>query len=382
MRIFVAVAAVAAVAAATTYNFSGALPYTALDFFSVPFYVPAGTAEVEVAHALTDPSSTTNILDWGLAAPNGSLVGWGGGNRENTVVGVLASSRSYTIGYGAPLPFGNWSVIVGKPRIAAPPGHYSINVTLRDAPTLAPQSYRTPYVPAAALDVPSSPRWYAGDFHVHCRESGDAFTAASVDEIAAFASSVGLDFVHLSDHNTVSAASFLADAQSRHPSLLLLPGVEYTTYAGHAGALFTTEYVDHRIGLPGVSIVGAVAAIHAQGGLFSINHMNLYEGDASDEQRNDCVGCAWDFGGSLPYSSVDAIEVGVQAWSGTGWLFIPRVLEHWDHAHALGFRHIAPIGGSDGEREWGKGCEESFVVASSLRVKMIIHVVDLDACLF
>jgi len=129
--------------------------------------------------------------------------------------------------------------------------------------------------------------------------------------------------------------------------LLILPGVEYTTYFGHAGALFTTSYVDHRLGLPNVTLAAAAAAIHAQGGLLSINHLENYQPDASGEFVNECVGCAWDLGGSLPSSAIDAVEVGIQSWDGTGWLMTPRALEFWDKQHALGHTHIAPIGGSD-----------------------------------
>ena len=334
-------------------RFAGAVPYTAVDFFTVPFFVPAGTAEIEVAHRCADPSSTTNILDFGLAdcaatSAGFPSVGWGGGNGENLTVGALATSRSYLLPPGGALVTGcNFSVVVGKARIAVPPGSYEITVALRDAPTLAPQPQRRPYSPAAPLEVPGALTWYSGDFHVHSRESGDAFASASLDEIAAFSRSVGLDFVHVSDHNTVTAATFMGDAQARHADLLLLPGVEFTTYSGHAGALFTSEYVDHRIGNKDVTIQGAADAVHAQGGLFSINHLENYEADANGDLRNSCIGCAWDFGGSLSARDLDAMEVAIQSWTGVGWIFTPRALEFWDKLHALGFTNVAPIGGSD-----------------------------------
>ena len=319
----------------TTLVLSSVLPYTALDFFDVPFFVTDGTQEVQVDHRCSDPSSTTNILDWGLRDCQDRFLGWGGGNTESAIIGSLATSRSYLSYFGSPIPTNcTWAVVVGKPRIASPPGTYSINVTLRESPTLSPQTERTPYSPSPPLDVPvTSLKFYAGDFHVHSRESGDAFASASVDEIAIFSRSVGLDFVHLSDHNTVSVATFLNDAQPRHSDLLILPGVEYTTYSGHGGALFTTEYVDHRIGLPGVTIDAAVDAVHAQGGLISINHLDNYENDGT--LSNECVGCAWDFGGSLSYSKLDAMEVAIQAWNGVGFIYTPRALEFWDRLQAL-----------------------------------------------
>lgn len=355
LRLAVAAVAALIVQAAVTrvYNFSSILPYTALDFFTVPFAVPSGTAELQVDHLQT-AFGTTNILDWGLADPVGRVVGWGGGNTESAIVGVLATSRSYnllptSVADGFLVP-GNWSVIVGKPRIATPPGSYSINVTLRDAPTLPPQPERQPYVPCPPLRTPPAGQaleWYAGDFHVHSRESGDAFANATADEIALFARSQGLDFVHFSEHNTVSTASFLVDAQSRHADILLLPGVEFTTYHGHSGAMFTSEFVDFRIGLPGVTIQAAADAIHGQDGLMSINHIDSYTGDSNGDLRNACVGCTWDFGGALGSASLDAMEIAIQSWSGIGFELSPQAIEYWDHQHALGFTNIAPIGGSD-----------------------------------
>ncbi len=64
--------------------------------------------------------------------------------------------------------------------------------------------------------------------------------------------------------DTVSTATFLVDAQTRHPSTLLLPGVEWTSYSGHAGAIGTSVFVDHKVGVNGVTISSAVAAVHAQ----------------------------------------------------------------------------------------------------------------------
>jgi hypothetical protein len=324
-----------------TYTFNDVYPYTALDFFTVPFVVTEGIVEVEVSRRQT--GAAENILDFGVADTSGALVGWSGGNLEPAIVGTTATSRSYMLQNGSTLAAGTWYVVLGKARDSAPPGSYSINVTLRDAPTLAPQPHRRAYEPSPPLAT--GLQWYAGDFHVHSCESGDAFANATVDEIASFAASQGLSFVHFSEHNTVSSSTFLNDAQTRHPNILLLPGVEYTTYYGHAGAILTTQYVDHRINNANVTIQGAVDAIHAQGGLFSINHLDVFE--EGNDLRNTCVGCSWDYGGTLPLSSVDAMEVGVQSWEGLGFIFSAQALETWDHFHALGHTNVACIGGSD-----------------------------------
>ena len=317
-----------AVAAETKLVLGGAVPPDGPDHFFVPFDVPPGTVEIEVQH---DDLSAENILDWGLDDPAG-FRGWGGGNSEPAVVGVDAASRSYVAGAIAP---GEWRVVVGKAKILETPASYALTVVLRDAPTLPPQPERMPYEPNAGLG--GGPRWYAGDFHVHSRESGDAIPP--LDEIAELARSRGLDFVEISDHNTLTQLEFMVDAQSRHPDLLFVPGMEFTTYAGHANAIGATAWVDHKIGQPGVTIAAAATAFTAQGALLAINHPALDLGDV-------CIGCAWKH--EVP-PSLAAVEIATGGLDKAGKFFTDDATAFWDGLCAQGL-HVAAIGGSDDHR--------------------------------
>ncbi len=289
----------------------------------VPFDVPAGIVEIEVDH---DDMSDQNILDWGLLDDQGKFRGWGGGNTEDAIVASDRTSRSYITG---PIAAGSWQVVIGKALISAPPATYHLVIHLRDATTLATQPERGPYTASPALA--SGQRWYGGDLHVHSKESGDA--KPSLDEIAALAETNGLDFVELSDHNTVSQLDFIVDAQSRHPTLLFLPGIEWTSYAGHANGIGATQWVDHKLGINGVTAQTAADAFAAQGALFSINHPTLGLG-------NSCIGCAWDL--QVKPSSIDAVEV----INGAADLFTQKSITFWDDLCATG-QHIAAVGGSD-----------------------------------
>ncbi len=318
-----------ALAADTVILLEGEVPAEGPDHFFLPFEVPAGTAEIEVRH---EDLSETNILDWGLDGPAG-FRGWGGGNSEPAVVGELAASRSYLPGTLDP---GTWQVVVGKAKIVEEPARYRVEVVLREEATLAPQTERRPYEDAPALV--SGARWYAGDFHVHSRESGDA--APSLDEIALFAEGRGLDFVALSDHNTISQLQWIADAQTRHPTLLFVPSVEYTTYDGHANGIGATAWVDHRIGQPGVDITSAAADFEAQGAFFSINHPNLKLGEL-------CIGCAWDQ--QLDPGQIRGIEIITGGWDPVGKLFFDQTVAMWEGYLDQGYP-VVPIGGSDDHR--------------------------------
>lgn len=307
----------------STITLEGVAEEGAPDHFFVDFEVPDGTAEIQIEH---DDQSEEDILDWGLYDPTG-FRGWGGGNSEPIVVSEDAASRSYLIG---PIQSGTWRLVVGKAKLDDDGGTYRAVVTFRDSATLEPQTERKAYLDPGV--VATGARWYIGDFHVHSIESGDA--RPPLDEIVAFAKGRGLDFVELSDHNTTSQLDFMVDAQSRAGEFLLLPGVEYTTYAGHANGIGATAFVDHKIGQPGVTIDGAADAFHDMGALFAINHPAFDLGDA-------CIGCGWKH--ELPASKIDAVEI---ATAGSAALFMEASLAFWEGLCDQGQR-VAAIGGSD-----------------------------------
>lgn len=310
------------------------------DYFLLPFDVPEGTVEIEVRH---DDLSEENILDWGLLEPDGTFRGYGGGNTEPAVVGVEAASRSYLPGA---IPAGEWMVYVGKAKISEPPGQYRVEIDLRTAATLEPDPTRRPYEHADPLE--STARWYAGDFHVHSEESGDA--SATFEDLIAQARSVGLDFVMLSDHNTTSHVHRIGAFQDASSDVLLIPGVEFTTYLGHANAIGSLEWVDHRIGFDGVTIEAAVQAFREQGALFSINHPTLGLGDA-------CIGCGWDH--DVDPTQIDGVEIQTGAWSLTGALFSVRAIGMWDDMLAAGSRAAALGGSDDHQAGMGTGAFDS-----------------------
>ncbi|HTJ41432.1 MAG TPA: CehA/McbA family metallohydrolase [Kofleriaceae bacterium] len=294
------------------------------DYDLVTFDVPAGTQEIQVDH--TD-GSDTDILDWGVWSPEG-FRGWGGGLTDPAIIGVQASSRGYLPGAITP---GTWTVVVGEAKLPTGTGHYVIDVTFRDAPTLAPQT-RAPFAPVV---VKPGARWYRGDFHVHDTESGDA--KASIADVIALARSRGLDFVELSDHNTDSQLGLQAVAQQSLTDLLLLRGVEVTTYHGHGNALGATDYIDHRVGLGGVDAASIVAAAHQQGALFFVNHPVLDLGDV-------CIGCAWKQ--DVDWSQVAGLEIQNGNVTVSEVLFTPQAIKLWDQILDGGAK-VAAIGGSD-----------------------------------
>lgn len=302
----------------------GEVPSGGPDHLLVPFEVPEGTVEIEVRH---ERLSERNVLDYGLFDPE-RFRGWGGSNSEPFTIGLDEASRSYLPG---PMPAGTWHVVIGK-AVIAEPAAYALEITLRTEPTLEPRPGRGTYQPEV---LEHGPHWYAGDFHVHSRDSGDA--SATLEEIAVFAEGRGLDFVVITDHNTSAQVDFLTDVQSRHPGLLLIPGAELTTYAGHANGIGVSATLDYFVGLDGVTIETLARQVLDGGGVFSINHPVLDLGER-------CIGCLWEQ--DLPLDLIGGVEIGTGS---AAILYSQDTIAFWEDLLRRGARPAA-IGGSDDHR--------------------------------
>jgi hypothetical protein len=168
----------------------------------------------------------------------------------------------------------------------------------------------------ALRDLPTvdGMQWLAGDFHSHTVHSDGSL---SVGGLAALAVSRGLDFLAVTDHNTVSHHPHLPEAGRRH-GILLLPGQEVTRDVGHANAFGDIGLLDFR----SPPETWAEQA-EARGGLLSVNHP--LGGD-----------CAW----LLPVGEPRVAEVWHSSWALAPTWGAP--LAWWQQTP-----RTTPIGGSD-----------------------------------
>jgi hypothetical protein len=149
----------------------------------------------------------------------------------------------------------------------------------------------------------------------------------------AAAAAARLDFVSVTDHNTVSHFDGLRELQPYFNRTLLIPGVEITTFHGHANVLAPSHFVDFRQATRhGIAALqNDVADAH---GLLSINHPALPSGEA-------CMGCGWRWP-DTDWSRVAAVEV-VNGINATGPL---SGLSFWYDRLNEGHR-LTGIAGSD-----------------------------------
>lgn len=143
-------------------------------------------------------------------------------------------------------------------------------------------------------------RWIACELHTHTQHSDGVQT---LEELAAGAVELGFDAIALTDHNTMSGLAGKDSIASQY-GLLILPGMEWTTFYGHMVTLGLSEYADWRSADPS-QIVDGIQAVHHLGGIAGLAHPFRIGSPA-------CTGCYWEYE-LKDWSVVDYIEV----WSGT-----------------------------------------------------------------
>jgi hypothetical protein len=146
----------------------------------------------------------------------------------------------------------------------------------------------------------------------------------------------GLDFIALSDHNTMSQVSELRELQPYFDTMLLIPAREITTFEGHANLFGVSRTVDFRVGSKAVPDWNALLADVARArGVISINHPNR----PNDET---CMGC-----GFTPKRPVDMHGFqAIEAVNGTDTERPETGIPFWEKQLNAGLR-ITAIGGSD-----------------------------------
>jgi hypothetical protein len=301
-------------------------------YIELPFDVSEGTTRVTIESSYTERDKHTTI-DLGLFDGE-RFRGWSGGNKSSFTVSETDATPSYLPG---PIRPGRWKLILGVPNIKeGVRSEFTAKVYFAHAtdPTAVSNFSQAP--------LRAVPAWYRGDLHMHDAHSDGSCLSQSGRQVPCplyrtveSAARRGLDFIAISDHNTISQFDAMRELQPYFDNLLLIPAREITTFQGHANVYGTTEFIDFRLTstyVPDINqLLRRVQDLH---GVFSINHPGLPSGEI-------CMGCGWTVP-NTDFSRVTAIEVvngDLVEGPGSG-------ISFWQEQLNKGFR-ITGLGGSD-----------------------------------
>jgi len=296
------------------------------DYVLLPLEVPEGVIRLDVSYEYSDETSADlwaspgNVVDLGVFDSRGAefvhgrgFRGTSGSSRHQVSIGLDDATPGYLPG---PIYPGVWNVMLGLYRIVPQGCHYKVTVRFTPGdgdPMPVPELHDAGVLCDQA-------RWYPGDLHCHTHHSE---ASGSMEDLVRAAHERGLEFLAITEHNTVSHLAEYAGCAS--PSLLLIPGEEITTYYGHLNAWGITHWHDFRA-RDAEEMQRIIDHCRAAGAVTSINH-------PKDK------GPSWRFG---PLARYDCIE----AWQAYWFAGNYQSLSFWDERLRQG-RRVTAVGGSD-----------------------------------
>ena len=298
-------------------------PSQARSCVAYPLDVPAGTGSIVIRlrYAPSQIARIRNLVTVSVFDPAGFR---GAGHRhapeQEITIGRRAASPGFLPG---PLTTGRWTIELDLHAVLPTlRGGLDFLLEVDPSPAAADDPALDDLVPAEepierrAPDEPepvvgahtgAAPAgWLKGDLHLHSNHSDGRWSVADVVEHARLHR---LDFLALTDHNTISGRAELRRAlAAARLSAVVIDGMELTTFWGHANALGVSEWIDWRTRGPAgqggdgmITVRSAASEVHWLGGLFVVNHPR-------SAGYPWCTGCRWEYGDeTLGYA--DAIEV-------------------------------------------------------------------------
>jgi hypothetical protein len=295
-------------------------------YLEVRFDMPEAVERLKVSYEVQTYGLQKCVVDLGLIDDK-RVRGWSGGARTSFEMGWEKATPGYLPGE---LTKGSWAVLLGAYKISE--GGCLVEITIE---------FEFEHF-----------RWLKGELHAHTVHSDGAY---SLNEVIHMSESAELDFLALTDHNTVSQNFGLP----QDTKLVLIPGMELTTNFGHCNFYGVHDPIEDFRVIRMENIHEYISLARERGAKVSLNH-----------PFNKSCGWQWDF-------NVD--HDWVEIWNGPWREENQLTLDWWQGQLASGRRLVA-VGGSDFHRDdpyikHGSPC--NWVFSRSKTMKGILEAIDL-----
>lgn len=263
------------------------------------FDVPAGAQQITIGFDFEPKSPSVGRVPHEISLSLFDPESGRGARHNNADQNIIITADAATPGYTAgALQPGTWTVWIDAHRIM-PPGAitYAFEIDVSTEPATFSAPVFTPGQTASR-----GAGWYRGDLHGHTLHSDGGW---DVPEFVADAKRRGLDFVTLTDHNTVSSLAQVDSLSS--DELLTMGGIELTTFRGHALALGTRQWLEWRV-LDGKTMSDVARNVIDSGAFYIIAH-------PTSMGYPLCSGCPWHYVDMMP-GIAPAVEVWNGDWAG------------------------------------------------------------------
>ena len=267
--------------------------------FEFPFSVPEGIESLDLQIEIISKIDQEAVIDIGIKDEN-CIRGWTGSNKKNIIINGEYATPGYAPGK---INKGEWAFLLSVYKVPDTGCKVKLIVEL----------HKKQY------------RWLKGDTHFHtCHSDGDS----NIFDFVKICKEIGFDYLITTNHNTVTQNLILPSDMG----ITLIPGIELTTYHGHANLLGLKKPINDYRCTSKQDIIEKFEETKKKGGFTGINH----------PCADDNEGCVWDWEFDLKY---DWLEVWNDLWS----YMNENALKLWNSFLCEGIR-LPVIGGSDNHK--------------------------------
>ncbi|TDQ41230.1 CehA/McbA family metallohydrolase [Aureibacillus halotolerans] len=213
-------------------------PQEEKEYVTLPFTVDEATDRLDVSYSFTGKDDGA-VIDLGIEDPY-QFCGWSGGACDHFVISEREATPEYKRGR---LHCGVWNIILGAYRV---PHICKVFVTIKQQRT----------------DVPV---WLKGDLHMHTEHSDGSFT---IEDTFRIAKKKGL--ILLLQPTTIRLRKNRCGFW--HDGVMVIPGVEWSTYKGHANILGGQEPLESFRIRTDQKATELMNAVKKRGDVWIVNH--------------------------------------------------------------------------------------------------------------